>query len=331
MGIRAITGRFMCTFLAMVFCVILPVLAANAQNLTDGEITASDTAVGRVLEAPVNRRPLARKFWWNDDWYERGLLKVPQNFEVVERQMSYTNPADGTDVPAIVYRPKKPGKYPGILFQHGRRGLDVLVQRLARRMAARGFVVLAPDVYAARFIDALPLTHDEATEGDVNAGVDALLQLPDVSTSKICLYSHTRGGYYTLQVAVKFKRQVKDVACYVSFYPHWQNPNASEPMQVYRYAPEADRLSIPTIIFIGEYEQYQRRRSIETAVKSMKEAGRDIHLVIYPGVGRGFDFRPPSVRTFADDLATKDSNQRAARFFRKHLAKWVKGGVARPN
>jgi len=81
---------------------------------------------------------------------------------------------------------------------------------------------------------------------------------------------------------------------------------------------------LPTRIFIGEYEQYQRRRSIETAVKAMKNAGRDVKLIIYPGVGRGFDFRPPSVRTFADDLATKDSNERIARFIAKHLKPWAK-------
>ena len=298
---------------------------ALAQNLTkNSPLTASDTSVGRPLEAPVNTRPTSQKFWWNDDWYERGQLAIPQNFEVVERAMSYTNPTDDTDVPAIVYRPKTPGKYPGVLFQHGRRGLDTMVKRLARRMAARGFIVLAPDVYTARFIDPFPLVHMKETDGDVNAGVDALLKLPDVSTSKICLYSHTRGGYYTLQVATKFARQKADVACYISFYPHLQDPDASEPMQVYRYASEIDQLAIPAMIFIGEFEQYQRRRSIETAVKSMKEAGRDVRLIIYPGVGRGFDFRPPTVRTFADDLATKDSIQRSAAFMRAHLAKWTK-------
>ncbi|MCG7942051.1 MAG: dienelactone hydrolase family protein [Candidatus Thiodiazotropha taylori] len=236
--------------------------------------------------------------------------------------MTYLNPDDNTEIPAILYRPRKQGKYPGVLFQHGRRGLDNLVQRLPRRMAARGFVVLAPDVYSARFIDKLPIEHLEATEGDTNAGVDYLLAQPDVSTSRVCLYSHTRGGYYTLQVAVKFKRQQKDVACYVAFYPHWQNPNAEEPMQVYRYAIEADRLEIPAMIVIGEYEQYQRRRSIETAVKSMKQSGKDVRLITYPGVGRGFDFRPIHVRTFADDLATKDATVRAAMFMRKHLESW---------
>jgi carboxymethylenebutenolidase len=238
--------------------------------------------------------------------------------------VAYVNTEDGTEVPAILYRPKAAGSYPGVLFQHGRRGLDEMVQRLPRRMAARGFVVLAPDVYSARFIDKFPIEHMVETESDTNAGVDFLLQQPGVSTSRICLYSHTRGGYYALQVAVKHKRQENDVACYVSFYPHWQDPNAAEPMQVYRYAVAADALEIPSMLVIGEYEQYQRRRSIETAVKSMKEAGRNVRLIVYPGVGRGFDFRPPGVRTFADDLATQDATVRAADFMREHLQVWEK-------
>lgn len=301
---------------------LLMMLAAqgNAAEPNKAPVFVSDTVVGRSLEAPVNTRPLSDKFWWDDAWFEKGVLPSPANHDVIEKEVSYTNPADGTEIPAILYRPKTAGRYPGVLFQHGRRGLDDLVQRLPRRLAARGFVVLAPDVYSARFIDKLPIEHLTETEGDTNAGVDYLLGQADVSTSKICLYSHTRGGYYTLQVAVKHRRQEKEVACYVAFYPHWQDPNAAEPMQVYRYATELDSLKIPAMVVIGEYEQYQRRRSIETAVKSMKESGADVRLITYPGVGRGFDFRPEGVRTFADDLATKDSLQRAAAFIRQHLA-----------
>lgn len=310
---------------------ILTVLGALILGL---EITAgmaradlsgvADTVVGRPMDAPVNKRPLDEKWWWSQDWYDRGTLEVPMNYDVVQRDVAYTNPADDTEVPAILFRPKRSGSYPAVLFQHGRRGLDALVQRLARRMAARGFVVLAPNVFDARFMDTYPLGHDPRTEGDVDAGIDFLLSQPDISTSRVCLYSHTRGGFYTLKVAVKFKRQEKHVACYVSFYPHLQNPNEPEPAQVYRYAAEASKLNIPSLIFIGEFEQYQRRRSIETAVRDMKAAGRDVRLIVYPGVGRGFDFRPPRIRTFADDLATKDSNQRAARFMHKHLRPWKK-------
>jgi len=120
------------------------------------------------------------------------------------------------------------------------------------------------------------------------------------------------------------RRQNDGVACYVSYYPHWQDPNLGEPEQVYRYAGEIDRFEVPALIFLGEYEQYQRRRSIETAVAALKSAGRDVRLIIYPGVGRGFDFRPPDVRTFADDLAAKDAAQRAADFMHHHLGRWEK-------
>ncbi|MBW9272933.1 MAG: dienelactone hydrolase family protein [Candidatus Thiodiazotropha sp. (ex. Lucinisca nassula)] len=264
-------------------------------------------------EDPLN----PNKQWWDEEWWEKGRLTIPVNNTVTIRHTSYTN--GDVEIPALIIRPDDNKKYPGILFQHGRRGLDDLVVRHAQRLAARGFVILAPDVFSGRFIEKFPIEHDYALESDVNMGVDHLLSLPDISSDKICLYSHTRGGYMTLKVAVTRKRQNKEVACYVSYYPHMQDPNAPEPMQVYRYAKEADDLVIPALIFIGEKEQYQRRRSIETAVKSMQANNRPVELFIYPGVGRGFDFRPENIRTFADDLAAKDAIQRAADFISHYL------------
>lgn len=262
------------------------------------------------------------EWWWEDSWWSDGTLHPVENHKVQTRWTTYKN--GDTEVPAMIARPAKKGKYPGILFQHGRRGLDDLIQLKVKRLAARGFVVFAPDVYAGRFMEPFPYEHDYKLEGDVNAGVDALMRLPGISNSKTCLVSHTRGGYYTLKVAVTMKRQSKDVVCYVSWYPHMQDPNAPEPAQVYGYAPEADDLKVPALIFIGADEQYQRRRPIESAVNSLKKMKRDATLVIYPGVGRGFDFRPENVRTFADDLASKDANQRAAEFLHKHLKKYSK-------
>lgn len=256
-------------------------------------------------------------WWWNDAWWNEGIIETPQNYAVDVQELTYKS---GTvDVPALLIRPKQAGKFPAVLFQHGRRGLDELVSRHAKRLAARGFVVLAPDIYKAHFLGTHPMEHDYALEKDVDAALDVLLARNDISNDKACLYSHTRGGYYTLKVAVTFGRQQKQVACYVSYYPHLQDPNASEPAQVYGYAPEIAKLEIPTLIFIGENEQYQRLRVAETSVKVMRERGKDARLIVYPGVGRGFDFRPENVRTFADDLASKDALQRAAAFLRKHL------------
>lgn len=261
-------------------------------------------------------------WWWNNNWWNEGQIEKVENYDVKVEWTSYER--NDVEIPVMVVRPRQAGKFPAVFFQHGRRGLGDLVQRHAKRVAARGFVVFAPDIYKAHFLGTHPIEHDYELEKDVNAGIDVLLKRKDISTKKACLYSHTRGGYYTLKVATRFKRQDKEIACYVSYYPHWQDPNAPEAMQVYGYAKEIDELKLPTLVFIGEQEQYQRRRVIETSIDVMQSKNRDARLIIYPGVGRGFDFRPQNVRTFADDLASKDAVQRAARFMRKHLLKQAK-------
>lgn len=258
-------------------------------------------------------------WWWDNAWWNEGKLATTKTYDVDVKWDSYDS--NGVDVPVMIVRPKDKGKFPAVFFQHGRRGLDDLIQRHAKRIAAQGFVVVAPDIYKAHFIGTHPIEHDYELEKDVDKGLDFLLARTDISSKKACLYSHTRGGYYTLKVATTFARQDKDVACYVSYYPHLQDPNAPEPSQVYGYAPEVDNMKIPMLIFIGDEEQYQRRRVIETGINVLRKKGRDARVIVYPGVGRGFDFRPENVRTFADDLAAKDAVQRAAAFINKNLNK----------
>ena len=282
---------------------------------------ASDTGLSRSLEPATDSRALAEKFWLSTTWYEQGIVDNVENHDVIAREITYVNPSDQTKVMGLLLRPKGPGRYPGVLLAHGRRGFDPLV---GVRLAARGLVVLLPDLYAARFIENFPVAHLTATEGDLDAGVDALLKQDDISVSKICVMGLSRGGYYALRSAVGFARQDRHVACYIGYYPHWQDPAAPEPDQVYRYSGDIDRLRIPTLVFIGELDQYQRRRSIETGVHAMRAKQRDVRLIVYPAVGRGFDFRPPNVSTFADYLATRDANQRTAAFIALHLKPWSK-------
>lgn len=261
-------------------------------------------------------------WWWDKAWWEDGQIASLENHRVKTRTVEFAN--DETIVPALIARPDDDKRYPAVLYQHGRRGLDDLIELQVKRLAARGFVVLAPDVFSARFIEKFPIEHDYDVESDTAAAVDILLALPDVSTTRACIASQTRGGYIALKAVTTHGRQQNSIACYVSWYPHLQDPNAPEPMQVYRYATEVDQLRIPVLIFIGDQEQYQRRRSIETAVRSLQDAGRDVRLVVYPGVGRGFDFRPPHVRTFADDLAARHAIGESTRFVQRHLKAYRK-------
>ncbi len=257
------------------------------------------------------------KTWWDDAWWEEGKLDRPQSYEVSMEEISYES--GDAEIPAYLFRPKEPGNYPPVLFQHGRRGLDDLTILAPKRLAARGFVVLAPDVFSGRFLDRYPMGHDPITDQDVAEGIEALLKLPGIEGDKACVVSHTRGGFYTLRALVTHGKQNAKVSCYVSFYPHWQDPNKPEPMQIYQYAPEVNELEVPVLVFFGEHEQYQRLRPIMEGIKELQNKGRKPQLIVYPGVGRGFDFRPPHVRTFADDLATKDALRRTELFIREHL------------
>lgn len=259
-----------------------------------------------------------RHEWHDTAWWAEGTLPVPANYGV--RTATENLVTDEADIPIYIARPDAEGDFPGVLFVHGRRGVDPLIQGHVRRLAARGFVVYAPDLYIGRFIETMPIEHDYALEGDLNDVLDRILETGSHAGGKVCVYSHTRGGYKALKLAVTFERQADVLACFVSYYPHMQDPNAPEPMQVYRYASEADQLTLPTLIFVGIDEQYQRKRGIDMAVSSLQDRGRPVQLVTYPGVGRGFDFRAPPVRTFADDLATRDALMRAAAFMNRHLA-----------
>jgi carboxymethylenebutenolidase len=285
-------------------------------------LTAALCAQAVAEYVPMTNPSGTSAWWWDEAWWDEGQIGVPTNSPVRAEWTAYES-GDVT-VPAMVARPDDDRAYPAVLYLHGRRGLDELVQGQVRRIAARGFVVLAPDVYSAHFTEKFPIEHDYAVEPDVARGLDVLLARDDVSTTRACLLSHTRGGYLALKAAITHGRQRDAAACYVSWYPHLQDPNAPEPMQVYRYAGEIDELTIPVLVFIGDEEQYQRRRSIETAIRSLQDAGKEATLIVYPGVGRGFDFRPPNVRTFADDLASKDAIQRAAAFIDTHLQPYAK-------
>jgi carboxymethylenebutenolidase len=258
-----------------------------------------------------------QKRWWDADWWQHGQLPAAQNHRVQARAASFRN--GDVEVPVEIFAPAPAGRFPVVVFLHGRRGLDELTRLVPLRLAARGFTVVAPDLFSGRFIDKFPLRHDEALEEDAARAIDFALALPEArGQAKTCVVSHTRGGYYSLKALVA-KGRASRAACYVSYYPHWQHPDAPEPMQVYQYAPEVDALTMPVLVFFGEQEQYQRYRPILAGIDSLKKKKRDAQVIVYPGVGRGFDFRPREVRTLADDLAAQDALRRSAAFIRSHL------------
>ena len=119
--------------------------------------------------------------------------------ELVERRVEYAS--GDVQVPALLLVPKGPGPHAAVLYIHGRSGLNDRVLEQARRLAARGFAVLAPDYHTGRFIAEMPIEHDPATEKDVERGLDYLKTVPGVRAEKVAVVGLSRGGYHAALLA----------------------------------------------------------------------------------------------------------------------------------
>ena len=233
--------------------------------------------------------------------------------EIEERSVEYRN--GDVEVPALLLAPKGPGPYPAVLFIHGRSGLNERLVEQAKRLASRGFVVLAPDYHMGRFIPENPIEHDPATEKDVELGLDFLKTVPKAKMEKVGVVGISRGGYHAALLAV---RRAEVVAGIVGYYPHLVNPNAPEPVQVYRYMPEVDQIKVPTLLMVGDKDIELRRELVIRVANRLKELGRSVELVVYPGAQRAFDFRRVD-RTLGDDLAREDALNRTVSFLNRIL------------
>jgi len=231
---------------------------------------------------------------------------------VEERSVEYRS--GDVDVPAFLAIPRGPGPHPAVLFVHGRSGWHDRLKANAVRLAAQGFVVLAPDYHTGRFIQENPIAHDPATEGDVERGLDFLKTVRETRTDRIGVVGISRGGYHMVRLAVRRP----EVAVVVGYYPHLVNPNDPEPVQVYRYMPEVDRLRVPALLMVGEGDHQLRRELIIRVGDRLRELGRSVEVVVYAGAQRAFDFRRNG-RTLGDDLAREDAFSRTVGFLGRVL------------
>ena len=74
---------------------------------------------------------------------------------------------------AILETPTTPGPWPGVVMIHEAFGLEEVMQRQAKRLAAAGFLTLAVDLYSAGGGEAVPSAHH-----DVDASRDTARRSP---------------------------------------------------------------------------------------------------------------------------------------------------------
>jgi carboxymethylenebutenolidase len=210
--------------------------------------------------------------------------------------------------PAKAYLVKPAGgSGPGVLVMHAWWGLNEAFSGVADRLAAEGFVALAPDLYQGR----IAKTIDEAKalrgqldmakmEATARAAVGALQAQPGVQADKLGAIGFSMGGEWSGLLSEWYPEAIRAIVL------------------VYGAAPadfKAARAAVQGhFAEVDEWESLDYVREMEGA---MRAAGREVTLHIYPGVGHWFfePNRPDVYNSEASALVW----QRLLAFFREKL------------
>jgi carboxymethylenebutenolidase len=218
------------------------------------------------------------------------------------------------EVPIEVARPAGAGPFPPVLYIHAKRGFEEEDRAHMRALAAQGFLVLAPDWQQGNMIERWPDRHYPETEADVEAGLDALLARKDACRGPVGIVGVSRGPYFAIRLAAK---RPQDIAAIVSYYGHFQNPNAPEPQQLFSVAPEVGQIKAPVLMLIGDADFELRRMVNGRAFYALWARGVPVELQMYPMARRAFDFRADA--SPEEKEATRHARQRARAWLATYL------------
>ena len=118
------------------------------------------------------------------------------------------------------------------------------------------------------------------------------------------------GGYFALVLA-----QRSDVKGVVAYYaPYVGSPIDNTPTR-YTFAELAAQIKGPVLMLHGDADAEAPIAKARAAQSILATYGKQAELVVYPGVGHGFNRRPPSPYVY-DASATADAQARVLAFFK---------------
>jgi len=239
------------------------------------------------------------------------LVHLGANAQTVDKSSVHHG---AVEVPVEIARPAGRGPWPPILYIHAKRGYEDVDREHILALARDGFLVIAPDWLAANMIERWPDRHVPETEDDVEAALDALLRHPQACRQPVGIVAKSRGPYFAIRLAAKRPR---DIGTIVSYYGHFQHPNAPEPQQLFSVAPELGRVNTPTLMLIGDADYELRRMVNGRAFYALWERGVPVELQMYPMARRAFDFRPD--QSPEEKIAARHAGQRERAWLRQHM------------
>jgi len=205
--------------------------------------------------------------------------------------------------------PKK-GNGPGVVVIQEWWGLVDHIKDVCDRFAEEDFVALAPDLYhgkkakspdeAGKLMMAMRI--DEA-ERDLSAAAEYLSTHDATTSEKVGVVGFCMGGALSLYTATK---NSNIGACVVFYGGH---PNVK---------PDLPNLHAPVLGLYGERDRSVTPAAVRELERKLKELGKQIEVVIYPGAEHAF-FNETRPEVYNAEAAA-DAWQRTIKFLRENLS-----------
>lgn len=203
------------------------------------------------------------------------------------------------------------GPFPAVLVLHTRGGLNAHARAAASWFAAQGFVAYAPDYFSP--IGMTPLSFDRQTftaqHGDavlehLSRAADCLRDRTDVVRERVGVVGFSLGGYFAVLLATR-EGFVGAAAWYAAFAGSPVNQVAAQRS----WSDVAGAVRAPVLILHGAEDADVRADFAGRAQAELERRGKRSQLVVYPGVGHGYDQEGSPLYRY-DAAATADSRAR---------------------
>jgi dipeptidyl aminopeptidase/acylaminoacyl peptidase len=236
--------------------------------------------------------------------------------------------SDGLRITGMLNRPRGSGPFPVVILNHGYYPLDVYqtgngTRLAADYLAARGFLTLSPDFRSHAGSDDAPNVFRAGHVIDTLNLIPLAQQMADARPGKIYMWGHSNGGAITSKV-ITISDQIAAALIYSPAssiiaedyqfrYERWQarqNQPAGRRSGVidllgleFPVTPEqapdlytrlsplpyAGFVSARVLIIWGDQDETVPRKWPEDVFMALKQAGKDVEFVVYPGQPHSFN------------------------------------------
>jgi dienelactone hydrolase len=180
-------------------------------------------------------------------------------------------------------KPDGDGPFPAVIYLHGCSGLGPAARkRFSELLTGWGYVSLAVDSFATRGIEEACDRPMPDRQADAWGELLYLSKLPFVDRRRIAVVGSSQGGIVALRLASTHDVKLFDIPdgldlkTAVAFYP--------------RCSVASEQLAIPTLILIGELDDWTPAKNCEQWMGLRDGRGAPVRFIVYPGAYHAFDF-----------------------------------------